>query len=128
MVERAAHPPGEEVTIAMVGKYVELHDAYLSIVEALTHGGIHHGMPRWTSSGFSAEDVTDRRTRKSCLADCDGILVPGGFGYRGMEGKIDRRAIRPGEEDALPGHLPGHADGGGGVCPPRAGPAGRQLH
>ena len=85
MVHRAKHPQGT-VTIALVGKYVALHDAYLSVVEALTHGGIENDVKvdiRWVNS----ETVTDENAG-DILAGCQGILVPGGFGDRGIEGKI----------------------------------------
>ncbi len=97
MVHRAKHPSGR-VTIALVGKYVALHDAYLSVVEALTHGGIENGVKvdiRWLDS----ETVTDENAAR-LLADCQGILVPGGFGSRGVEGKIS--AIRYARENKVP--------------------------
>lgn len=76
----------EKVTIAIVGKYVKLHDAYLSVAEALRHAGYVNAAPvdiKWIDS----ENIT-QKTADSLLADCDGILVPGGFGDRGIEGKI----------------------------------------
>ena len=81
MVHRAKTSEGT-VTIALVGKYVALHDAYLSVAEALTHGGIENGVKvaiRWVDS----ETVTDENASQ-LLAGCDGILVPGGFGSRGV--------------------------------------------
>lgn len=86
------------VEIALVGKYVELHDAYLSIVESLKHGGIHTGADvkiRWVN----AEDVETEGTEK-LLAGADGILVPGGFGERGVEGKIS--AVQYARENKIP--------------------------
>lgn len=77
----------ENVSIGLVGKYVELHDAYISVVEALNHGGI----PNNTSVNIkwiNAEHVT-RENVEIYLKDVDGILVPGGFGDRGVEGKIE---------------------------------------
>ena len=97
MVHRAKHPKGE-VEIALVGKYVSLHDAYLSVVEALTHGGIENDVKvsiRWVDS----ETVTDQNAA-AILAGADGILVPGGFGDRGIEGKIS--AIRYARENGVP--------------------------
>ena len=85
MVEDLRHPDGE-VTVALVGKYVSLHDAYISVVEALKHGGIPaHKTVRikWIDS----ETVTDENVDE-LLHDVNGILVPGGFGSRGIEGKI----------------------------------------
>ena len=76
----------DTVTIALVGKYVALHDAYLSVVEALTHGGIENDVKveiRWVDS----EQVEDGNVAQ-VLQGCDGVLVPGGFGDRGVEGKI----------------------------------------
>ncbi len=81
--------PTSEVTIALVGKYVQLHDAYISVVEALKHGGISNHATvniKWVDS----EAVTEQ-TADALLSDVNGILVPGGFGPRGIEGKI--RAI-----------------------------------
>ncbi len=86
MVGRATSLTGA-VTIALVGKYVALHDAYLSVVEALTHGGIANGVHvnvRWIDS----DDLEDGQVSKQ-LEGVDGVLVPGGFGYRGIEGKIE---------------------------------------
>lgn len=86
MVERETHLDNRRTKIALVGKYVELHDAYISIVESLQHAGIHHGSNvdvKWVNS----EHLT-KKNLKDELADCDGILVPGGFGDRGIEGKI----------------------------------------
>ncbi len=85
MVHRAKHPAGQ-VEIAIVGKYVALHDAYLSMVEALTHGGIENQVKvsiRWVDS----QQVTDENAPE-ILAGVDGVLVPGGFGDRGIEGMI----------------------------------------
>lgn len=86
------------VTIALVGKYVELHDAYISVVEALNHGGYANGANvniKWVSS----MDVTSENVNE-ILSDVDGVLVPGGFGDRGVEGKIE--AIRWARENKVP--------------------------
>ena len=80
------HNPVDNVTIGLVGKYVELHDAYLSVVEALQHGGIAHAAKvniKWVDSETISETTVDQQ-----LSDVDGILVPGGFGTRGIEGKL----------------------------------------
>lgn len=85
MVERAKNVHGE-VRIALVGKYVALHDAYLSVVEALTHGGIENDVKveiDWVDS----EKVTDDNAGE-ILCAADGVIVPGGFGDRGIEGMI----------------------------------------
>ncbi len=76
----------KEVKIAIVGKYVKLHDAYLSVAEALRHAGYENGC-RINIKWVDSEDVTEE-TAKSVLDDVTGILVPGGFGDRGIEGKI----------------------------------------
>ena len=84
--------------IALVGKYVALHDAYLSVAEALTHAGIANGVRvdvRWVDS----ETVTEENAA-GLLAGCAGVLVPGGFGSRGVEGKIS--AIRYARENKIP--------------------------
>jgi len=86
------------VTIGLVGKYVKLHDAYLSVHEALKHAGIHHGCHvnvEWVDAeGMSLEEALQR------LETVDGVLVPGGFGSRGWEGKI--LACRVAREHAIP--------------------------
>ena len=97
MVHRAKRPEGS-VTIALVGKYVGLHDAYLSVAEALTHGGIGNGVSveiRWVNS----EEVT-AETADGLLAGVQGVLVPGGFGSRGIDGKLE--AIRYAREKGVP--------------------------
>ncbi len=84
-VVEAMQNPHSEVTIAMVGKYVDLTESYKSLSEALTHAGIHtrtHVNIRYVDS----EEI--ERTGAECLHDADAILVPGGFGERGIEGKI----------------------------------------
>lgn len=90
--------PSHEVTIAVVGKYVRHHDAYKSIYEALDHGGLAH-KTRVSVRKVDAEEI-EREGPERILADCDGILVPGGFGDRGIEGKIE--AIRYAREKRVP--------------------------
>lgn len=78
--------PTSEITIALVGKYVQLHDAYISVVEALKHGGISNHATvniKWVDSETVTEETVDE-----LLDNVNGILVPGGFGPRGIEGKI----------------------------------------
>lgn len=85
MLERIASRKSN-VKIALVGKYVKLHDAYLSVAEALQHGGYENGAfvnIDWVDS----EELSDA-TADKLLSDCDGIIVPGGFGERGIEGMI----------------------------------------
>ncbi|MDH4208546.1 MAG: CTP synthase, partial [Anaerolineae bacterium] len=84
VVERIKHPQ-RRVSVALVGKYVELVDAYMSVREALYHAGAHHNAGvdiTWVESEWLHEGRLD------LLGDVDGIVVPGGFGYRGIEGKI----------------------------------------
>ena len=85
MVDALRHP-NKEVKIALVGKYIVLHDAYISVVEALKHGGIAERATvdiKWIDSEELTDDTVD-----DLLGDVSGILVPGGFGVRGVEGKI----------------------------------------
>ena len=85
MVDNLRHPQSE-TEIAIVGKYIQLHDAYLSVVEALKHGGIAGRVNihiRWVDS----EEI-ERQGCEALLQGVDGILIPGGFGLRGTEGKI----------------------------------------
>jgi CTP synthase len=86
MVEREKGIGQKMTRIALVGKYVELHDAYISVVESLKHAGIHHEVNvdiKWINS-----EHLDHTNSDEAFADVDGILVPGGFGDRGIEGKI----------------------------------------
>ena len=88
----------ENVRIALVGKYVELHDAYISVVESLKHAGYKHNS-KITIDWIQSEDVTEENVN-DYLKDADGILVPGGFGDRGVEGKIT--AIKYARENKVP--------------------------
>ncbi|BCB97467.1 CTP synthase [Dissulfurispira thermophila] len=90
--------PKFETTIAIVGKYVGLKDAYKSLTEALIHGGIANNA-RVNLQWVDAEEI-ERRGAEIFLSDADGILVPGGFGARGIEGKIE--AIRYAREKKIP--------------------------
>jgi CTP synthase len=86
LVERIHASRSHTVTIGLVGKYVGLHDAYLSVAEALHHAGYYHNVHidiRWIDS----EEITAENVNEM-LAGVDGILVPGGFGSRGIEGMI----------------------------------------
>lgn len=97
MIERARHL-SRWTTIAIVGKYVALRDAYLSVIEALGHAGIAYDTEvdiRWVSAEEVSRDNVDHH-----LEGVDGILVPGGFGDRGVEGKIE--AIRYAREHKIP--------------------------
>ena len=97
LVERVRHPEGR-VCIAIVGKYVELKEAYKSLHEALVHGGVANRVAvdlRYVNS----EEVTDENVAE-VFKGADGVLVPGGFGYRGVEGKI--ASIRYARENKVP--------------------------
>jgi CTP synthase len=86
MVETLIHPPNGTVEIAVVGKYISLRDAYKSIYESLTHGGIANGV-KVNVRMVESEDI-EKQGCEALLAGVSGILVPGGFGDRGIEGKI----------------------------------------
>ena len=97
IVERWKNPVGE-VTIAIVGKYVNLRESYKSLNEALTHGGIAHSV-RVLHRYVDSEEV-ERQGAEALLKGVDGILVPGGFGSRGVEGKI--ASVRYARENRIP--------------------------
>ena len=80
------HSAERTVTIGLVGKYVQLHDAYLSVAEALRHAGYAYGT-RIEIEWIDSEGISEQ-TAETILSRCDGIIVPGGFGNRGIEGKI----------------------------------------
>lgn len=90
--------PEKEVTVALVGKYIQLHDAYISVVEALKHGAVaHHAKAniKWIDSETVTADNAE-----DLLGDVSGILVPGGFGSRGIDGKL--YAIQYAREHQIP--------------------------
>ncbi len=93
MVRRADSATGN-VKIAIVGKYVQLEDAYKSVIEALEHGGIHHGV------NVEIDLVDSENLDEEALEGLDGILIPGGFGERGIEGKV--RAAQIARERKIP--------------------------
>jgi CTP synthase len=86
------------IKIGLVGKYIKLPDAYLSVVESLKHGGFYHNV-EVKVSWIDAETLSSEEVKR-CLAVVDGILVPGGFGIRGIEGKI--RAVTFARESNIP--------------------------
>jgi CTP synthase len=97
LVDAITHPK-DEVTIGIVGKYVSLPDAYLSVSEALQHAALYHNRRldlRWIDSSDLEETA-----RTTLLEGLDGIVVPGGFGHRGVEGKV--RAARYARESGTP--------------------------
>lgn len=96
---KAVHDPKHEITIGLVGKYIDLPDAYLSVTEALKAGGFaHHAKVaiRWIPS----DECETPEGAQRMLGDLDGILVPGGFGVRGIEGKLG--ALRFARENLIP--------------------------
>lgn len=98
-VLQAVHNPKHEVTIGLVGKYIDLPDAYLSVTEALKAGGFAHEVAvkiRWIPS----DSCETPEGAAKALADVDGICVPGGFGIRGIEGKLG--ALRFAREQGIP--------------------------
>ena len=96
IVEAKQNPEGE-VNIAMVGKYVDLRDSYISLSESLLHGGIHT-RTRVNIHYFESQTIEDQGT--DCLRNMDGIVVPGGFGDSGIEGKI--KTVRFARENNIP--------------------------
>lgn len=97
LIDRFNNPKGE-VTIGIIGKYVELKEAYKSLHEALVHGGTANELVV-NLKYVNSEEIT-RENAAAFLKDLDGILVPGGFGQRGVEGKIE--AIRHARENRIP--------------------------
>lgn len=97
MVQRAERAE-RRVTIGLVGKYVELHDAYLSVAEALRHGGIVNDV-QVDIDWIDSEEINSGNVRER-LKSCQGIIVPGGFGHRGIEGMIE--AIKYARENEIP--------------------------
>ncbi|AEI12434.1 CTP synthase [Cellulomonas gilvus] len=98
LLERV-HQPAHRVEIALVGKYIDLPDAYLSVTEALRAGGFHHDAKvviRWVTS----DDCQTPDGARSALEGVDAVLVPGGFGVRGIEGKLG--ALRWARENLVP--------------------------
>jgi len=116
--------PEHRVRIAIAGKYVKMPDAYLSLLEALRHGGIKNKAAVdivWVD----VEKLESEEDLAEAFRGVDGILVPGGFGVRGIEGKI--KAARYARENKIP-YLPGDAGGGDRVRPPRGRARAGELH
>ena len=98
-VLNAVHNPKHEVTVGLVGKYIDLPDAYLSVTEAMRAGGFHHDAKvriRWVASDECETEAGAQRA----LGGVDAVLVPGGFGVRGIEGKVG--ALRWAREKQVP--------------------------
>ena len=95
----AVHEPKHEITIGLVGKYIDLPDAYLSVTEALRAGGFAESTKvnvRWIKS----DDCESEAGARELLSDLDAICIPGGFGIRGIEGKLG--ALRFARENLIP--------------------------
>jgi len=97
VVVEAKQNPTAEVNVAMVGKYMDLKDSYISLVEALQHGGLH---TRTRVNLHFIESADIEKNGLDAIRGMDGIVVPGGFGDRGIEGKID--AVRYARENGIP--------------------------
>jgi CTP synthase len=97
MVETVKHPP-KSVRIAIAGKYIELPDAYKSIMEAFTHAGVANGAEVQTV-WVNSEEI-EKKGAAALLGDVSGLLIPGGFGERGIEGKV--QAVQYARENDLP--------------------------
>ena len=98
MVEKIKNPK-KTIKIAIAGKYTKLSDAYISVVEALKHAGYQHDAQieiKWIAS----DDCTDTQKAKEALEGCSGVVIPGGFGVRGIEGKLN--VIKYARENNLP--------------------------
>jgi CTP synthase len=95
----SVHEPKHEVTIGLVGKYIDLPDAYLSVTEALKAGGFHH-KAKVSIKWIVSDDCQTPEGAARALSDVDGIVVPGGFGVRGIEGKLG--ALLFARENKLP--------------------------
>ena len=124
---RRVHQPEHEVKVALVGKYIDLPDAYLSVTEALRAGGFAHDARVRHPLGRLRRVRDPRRARQKALGGVDAVCVPGGFGVRGIEGKLG--ALRYAREQPHPdaGPVPGPAVHGHRVRPQRRRPRGREL-
>ena len=98
LIDKIHNVSDKEITIAIVGKYIKLEDSYLSVIESLKHAGIENGVTVKPKL-IDAEKITES-TAKEMLKGCDGIVVPGGFGNRGIEGKI--QTIKYARENNVP--------------------------
>ena len=125
LMQRIRHPQ-QEVTIAVVGKYIDHRDAYKSIYEALDHAGFAHSA-RVVVKRIEAEEL-ESQGPDLLLSGVDGVLVPGGFGMRGVEGKV--QAAQYAREFGIPvfRHLPGNAVCRDRICPQCAAVGGGQQH
>ena len=120
-----AYNPQDEVSIAIVGKYVEYEDSYKSLKESLVHGALAHNL-KLRVTWLEAEGLEAHNYQQQ-LAGFDGILVPGGFGKRGIEGHAQRHPLRPRKSHSVLRHLSRHADRIHRIRTQRLRPARRQL-
>jgi CTP synthase len=98
MVDKILNPANQKVQIGIIGKYVELNDAYKSIIESLAHAGLNNDVD--VEIKLISSDELEETGNIKDLIKCDGLLIPGGFGVRGLEGKI--RAIQYCRENNIP--------------------------
>ena len=124
-VSKAYHNPEGEVTIAIVGKYTGLKDAYKSLIEALTHGGMANRVR--VKLDWIESEIFETADPAAHLEGVHGILVPGGFGVARRRGQDPRRRVRPRAQGALFRHLLRHADGGDRGLPFAGRPRRRQF-
>lgn len=98
MVNKIEQTSNKEITVAIIGKYIKLEDSYLSVIESLHHAGFENGV-KVKVKLIDSEEVTNKNV-KELLKDCQGIIVPGGFGNRGIEGKI--QTVKYARENKVP--------------------------
>ena len=98
MVKKIEEPTNKEITVGIVGKYVKLEDSYLSVMESLHHAGYENGVK--VNIKFIDSETVNENNAKEILKDCNGIIVPGGFGGRGIEGKI--QTVKYARENKVP--------------------------
>lgn len=98
MIDKIKNLPDKEITVGIIGKYVKLEDSYISVIESLHHAGFENNI-KVKPKLIDCESVTAENV-KEILKDCQGIIVPGGFGNRGIEGKI--QTIKYARENKIP--------------------------
>ena len=121
--------PKDTVTIGIVGKYVEYEDSYKSLKEALVHGALAHNLKlqiNWIEAE-GLESADGDKSYEAQLEGYDGILVPGGFGKRGIEGHAARDPLCAREKSSVLWHLSRDADGVHRICPQRGGTGGGEF-
>ena len=98
MVTNIKEPKDSEITVGLVGKYIQLEDSYISVIESVKHAGYANGV--YTRIKLIDSETVNEKNIKEALEDVDALIVPGGFGGRGIEGKIE--AIRYARENIIP--------------------------